>query len=132
MPQMKGYANPGLLISAEELSRTLAHEAGRPLVLDLRPAEAYAAGHIPGAMHLDLFGVSLIDTDPAPLKAFMWMIEHVFAIRGVARVDAGRRLRRAVGHPRGARVLVSRVLRPSVGAACSTAGSAPGRAPVCR
>ena len=28
-------------------------------------------------MHLDLWGVSLIDTDPAPLKAFMWMIEHV-------------------------------------------------------
>jgi thiosulfate/3-mercaptopyruvate sulfurtransferase len=27
--------------------------------------------------------VSLIDTDPAPLKAFMWMIEHLFATRGV-------------------------------------------------
>ena len=46
-------------------------------------ADAYAAGHIPGALHLDLFGVSLIDTDPAPLKAFMWMIEHLFATRGV-------------------------------------------------
>jgi thiosulfate/3-mercaptopyruvate sulfurtransferase len=80
---MKGYANPGLLISAEELSRTLAHQAGRPLILDLRPADAYAAGHIPGAQHLDLFGVSLVDTDPAPLKAFMWMIEHLFATRGV-------------------------------------------------
>ena len=27
--------------------------------------------------------MSLIDTDPAPLKAFMWMIEHVLAIHGV-------------------------------------------------
>jgi thiosulfate/3-mercaptopyruvate sulfurtransferase len=55
----------------------------RPLVLDLRPAEAFAAGHIPGAVHLDLFGLSLIDTDPAPLGAFLWMIEHLLASRGV-------------------------------------------------
>jgi thiosulfate/3-mercaptopyruvate sulfurtransferase len=27
--------------------------------------------------------VSLIDTDPAPLSAFMWMIEHVLAVHGV-------------------------------------------------
>jgi thiosulfate/3-mercaptopyruvate sulfurtransferase len=80
---MKGYANPGLLISADELARALSEAAGRPLVVDLRPPDAYAAGHIPGALHLDLFGVSLIDTDPAPLEAFMWMIEHLFATRGV-------------------------------------------------
>jgi thiosulfate/3-mercaptopyruvate sulfurtransferase len=81
---MKGYANPGLLISGEELSATLAGAAAKqPLILDLRPPDAYAAGHIPGARHLDLFGVSLIDTDPAPLKAFLWMIEHLFATRGV-------------------------------------------------
>jgi thiosulfate/3-mercaptopyruvate sulfurtransferase len=81
---MKGYTNPNLLISAQELARTI--ETGDPddlLILDLRPAEAYAAGHVPGAIHLDLFGLSLIDTDPAPLKAFMWMIEHVLASRGV-------------------------------------------------
>lgn len=57
--------------------------ATRPLILDLRPPEAYTAGHIPGAIHVDLWGVSLIDTDPAPLKAFMWMIEHVLAAHGV-------------------------------------------------
>jgi len=27
--------------------------------------------------------LSLIDTDPAPLKAFMWMIEHLLAARGI-------------------------------------------------
>ena len=81
---MKGYANPHLLVTAGELADLLkTDEAGGPLLLDLRPAEAYAAGHIPGALHLDLFGVSLIDTDPAPLKAFMWMIEHVLAVHGV-------------------------------------------------
>src|SRR5919109_301714 len=81
---MKGYANARLLVSAEELSKTTAGDAAaRPLVLDLRAPEAYTAGHIPGAIHLDLWGVSLIDTDPAPLNAFMWMIEHVLAIHGV-------------------------------------------------
>jgi thiosulfate/3-mercaptopyruvate sulfurtransferase len=81
---MKGYANAHLLVTPPELSGMLAAQgAARPLLLDLRPPDAYAAGHIPGAIHVDLWGVSLIDTDPAPLDAFMWMIEHVLAIHGV-------------------------------------------------
>jgi thiosulfate/3-mercaptopyruvate sulfurtransferase len=81
---MKGYANPQLVLSPQELAPMLEPNAGgRPLLLDLRPPEAFAAGHIPTAIHLDLWGVSLIDTDPAPLKAFMWMIEHVLAVHGV-------------------------------------------------
>jgi thiosulfate/3-mercaptopyruvate sulfurtransferase len=85
---VKGYANPHLLVSAPELAELIdLAEDHRPLILDLRPPEAFAAGHIPGAIHLDLWGVSLIDTDPAPLHAFMWMIEHVLAVHGV---DAGR------------------------------------------
>ena len=39
---------------------------------------------MPGAVHLDLFGISSIDTDPAPLNAFFWIIEHLLASRGVA------------------------------------------------
>ncbi len=82
--RMKGYANPQLVLSPKELAPILeAAAAPRPLLLDLRPPEAYAAGHIPTAIHLDLWGVSLIDTDPAPLKAFMWMIEHVLSVHGV-------------------------------------------------
>jgi thiosulfate/3-mercaptopyruvate sulfurtransferase len=81
---MKGYANPQLLTAPRELAGLIAGSDGpRPLILDLRPPEAYAAGHIPGALHLDLWGFSLPDTDPAPLNAFMWMIEHVLAIHGV-------------------------------------------------
>lgn len=81
----KGYANPQLLISPHGLRRELdgVPAGAAPLLLDLRPAEAFARGHIPGAVHLDLFGVSLSDTDPAPLKAFLWMIEHLLASRGV-------------------------------------------------
>lgn len=80
---MKGYANPELLATPETLSRDL-QSSTPPLVIDLRPPEDFATGHIPGAVHLDLWGVSLIDTDPAPLKAFMWMIDHLFNLRGVS------------------------------------------------
>lgn len=81
---MRSYANAQLLVTPRELAGTLdAGGARRPLVLDLRPPEAYTAGHVPGAIHVDLWGVSLIDTDPAPLKAFMWMIEHVLVAHGV-------------------------------------------------
>ncbi len=71
--------------AAGSLSGPPAAEAPRPrpVVIDLRPAEAFAAGSIPGATHLDLWAVSLNDTDPAPLRAFMWMIVHVFETRGV-------------------------------------------------
>lgn len=79
---MSGYANPELLTSPAVLARRL--DGGEPLLLlDLRPAEAFALGHLPHAIHLDLWGVSLINTDPAPLQAFMWMIEHVLNLRGV-------------------------------------------------
>ena len=79
---MKSYPNGQLLVTAGQLAKEV--EARQPLlILDLRPPEAYTAGHVPGAIHIDLWGVSLIDTDPAPLKAFMWMIEHVLAVHGV-------------------------------------------------
>ena len=80
----KGFPNAHLILTPHDLAHALGQTASpRPLVLDMRPPDAYAAGHVPGAIHLDLWGVSLIDTDPAPLDAFMWMIEHVLAIHGV-------------------------------------------------
>jgi thiosulfate/3-mercaptopyruvate sulfurtransferase len=78
----EGYANPHLLVTPTELAGALG-AADTPLLLDLRPAEAYTAGHLPGAVHLDLFGISLIDSDPAPLRAFLWILEHLLASRGV-------------------------------------------------
>ncbi len=84
----KGYVNPHLLTTPAELAaRIQAPDA--PLIIDLRPAEAWATAHVPGAVHLDIFGVSLIDTDPAPLRAFLWILEHLLATRGV---DADRRV----------------------------------------
>jgi thiosulfate/3-mercaptopyruvate sulfurtransferase len=34
-------------------------------------------------VHFDLFGISLNDTSPKPLAAFMWMMQHLFEQRGV-------------------------------------------------
>lgn len=71
-----------MLITPRELQTEL-QSAQPPMLLDVRPAEEFAAGHIEGALHLDLWGVSLIDTSEAPLRAFMWMIGHLFSLRGV-------------------------------------------------
>jgi thiosulfate/3-mercaptopyruvate sulfurtransferase len=82
----RGYANPELLISAEELAARLGLTGKRIediVLIDLRPTEQFAASHIPGAVHLDLFGVSLVNTDPTPLEAFLWMIAHLLTSRGV-------------------------------------------------
>jgi thiosulfate/3-mercaptopyruvate sulfurtransferase len=77
----KQYTRETLLTTASELQRKL--DAENLCIIDVRPAEDYANGHIPGATHFDLFGLSLIDTSDAPLKAFMFMIHHVLELRGV-------------------------------------------------
>jgi thiosulfate/3-mercaptopyruvate sulfurtransferase len=84
MENLKGYANPQLLVGPRELAGELEDQSRRPTLLDLRPVEQFSQGHLPHAVHLDLFGVSLTDTDPAPLKSFLWMIEHLLATRGVS------------------------------------------------
>ena len=76
------YVNPQLLTTPRDLEAALKADR-KPLVIDVRPAEDFANGHIPSAVHLDLWGLSLIDTDPGPLDAFMWIIDHLFNLRGV-------------------------------------------------
>jgi thiosulfate/3-mercaptopyruvate sulfurtransferase len=61
----------------------LAQALDQTQVVDTRPAEDFAAGRIPGALHLDLWAFSLNNTDPAPLESFLWMIAHVLAARGI-------------------------------------------------
>jgi thiosulfate/3-mercaptopyruvate sulfurtransferase len=72
-----------LLVTPEALSRELAFPK-RPLLIDTRPAENFCEDHLSEAVHLDLFGVSAVDTSPAPLRAFFWIIEHLLASRGVS------------------------------------------------
>jgi thiosulfate/3-mercaptopyruvate sulfurtransferase len=75
------YANPHLLWSVEELKGRLSDP--KLVLMDLRQPEAYANGHIPGARSFDIFGISLIDTRPQPLEAFLWLIEHLIQAKGV-------------------------------------------------
>lgn len=74
---------PAPLTTADELGQAVGR-ADAPLLLDVRPAHEFGRGQLPGAVHLDLWGMSLIDTDPAPLRAFLWIIEHLLALRGVS------------------------------------------------
>ena len=77
----KGYTNPQLLISAEELMRGL--DDGSICLVDVRPTHEYVEGHIPGAIHLDLFAISLSDTSEQVFNAFMWTIAYLFKDRGI-------------------------------------------------
>ena len=79
---MKEYTRETLLTTVAELQSTVG--SSNLCIIDVRPAEDYAKGHIPGATHFDLFGLSLVDTSDAPLKAFMFMIHHVLELRGVS------------------------------------------------
>ena len=82
-------------------------------LIDLRPAEDFAVGHIPGSTHVDIYGVSLNDSAEAPLNSFLAIFRVLFGSRGV-RADrpvviydheSGERAARAVwllavlGHP---------------------------------
>jgi thiosulfate/3-mercaptopyruvate sulfurtransferase len=94
-------------------SRELGTRLGAVTLVDLRPAEEFALGHIEGSKHLDIYGVSLNDSSDAPLKAFLPIFRTLFGARGV-RLDrpvviydheTGERAARAVwllavlGHP---------------------------------
>ncbi len=81
MEAYKGYDNPELVISAEALKGSL--DDGTFCIVDTRPTYEYMRGHIPGALHLDLFGLSLIDTRKETFDAFMWMMAYLFQQRGL-------------------------------------------------
>lgn len=81
MDEDKGYANPQLLVSPKTLIDRLHDES--ICIADTRPTHEYAAGHIPGAIHLDLYSLSLNDTSERPFKAFMWTISYLLRQRGV-------------------------------------------------
>lgn len=72
-----------LLATPAELAERLARGGVR--LLDTRPASQFAGGHLPGAFHLDPFGISLIDSRTEPLRAFEWIMQHLLELRGVTR-----------------------------------------------
>jgi thiosulfate/3-mercaptopyruvate sulfurtransferase len=97
------------LVATDELRERL----GAVTLLDLRPAEDFAVGHIAGSRHVDIYGISLMDTSEAPLAAFLGIFQVLFGARGVSLDrpvvvydhESGERAARAVwmlavlGHP---------------------------------
>lgn len=107
--QVREFPEQRYLISAGRL----AERPDTVTLLDLRPAEDFALGHIPGSSHLDIYGVSLNDSSEAPLNAFLAIFRVLFGARGVSADrpvviydhESGERAARAVwllavlGHP---------------------------------
>ena len=103
------FPNRKYLINARELGEQL----GAVTLIDLRPAEDFALGHIESSRHLDIYGISLNDSSDAPLNAFLSIFQTLFGTRGVSQDkpvviydhETGERAARAVwllavlGHP---------------------------------
>ena len=106
---VSNFPDQKYLINARELGGQL----GAATVIDLRPAEDFALGHIEGSKHLDIYGVSLNDSSDATLNTFLSIIRALFGSRGVSLEkpvviydhETGERAARAVwllavlGHP---------------------------------
>lgn len=78
----KGYANPDLLWSPTQLQARLGDPNLR--IIDTRPGERFAMGHIPGARHFDVYGINCDDTNEAPLQSFLRMWAFLLGNRGVS------------------------------------------------
>ena len=103
------FPNSRYLITAPELASRLSDIT----LIDLRPAEDFAVGHIAGSTHVDIYGVSLNDSSEAPLNSFLAIVRVLFGSRGVLADrpvviydhESGERAARAVwllavlGHP---------------------------------
>jgi thiosulfate/3-mercaptopyruvate sulfurtransferase len=80
----KDFVNPNLVWTPKQLRDRIGDRMGDDLVIiDTRPAPDFCAGHIEGAAHFDLYGLSLNDTRPEPLAAFIWTVAYLMEIRGV-------------------------------------------------
>ncbi len=77
---MDDFPDQKYLINCRELGERL----GDVTLIDVRPAEDFAVGHIEGARHLDIYGVSLNDSSDAPLNAFLSIFQSLFGSRGVS------------------------------------------------
>ncbi len=76
------FAYPDLLWTPEDLAVRLNDPVVK--VVDVRPGERYAMGHIPGARHYAIYAVNCDDTDEAPLASFVRMWAFLLGNRGVS------------------------------------------------
>jgi thiosulfate/3-mercaptopyruvate sulfurtransferase len=78
----KGYENPDLIWSPAQLKERLGDPNLR--IIDTRPGERFAMGHIPGARHFNVYGINCDDSSEAPLHSFLRMWAFLLGNRGVS------------------------------------------------
>lgn len=83
MAEEERFPNAGLLWRPEELASRLEEQS--LVVLDLRPAHELMSGVIPGAVHLDLYGLGHTHTGAECFEEFINMMRSLFALRGINR-----------------------------------------------
>jgi thiosulfate/3-mercaptopyruvate sulfurtransferase len=77
--------NIDMLIQPEALHARLGEPGLR--ILDVRPGERFAMGHLPGARHFSVYGINTYDTDEAPLASFTRMWAFQLSLRGLSAND---------------------------------------------
>jgi thiosulfate/3-mercaptopyruvate sulfurtransferase len=65
----------------------LAAHRDEVIVVDVRPADRYDAGHIPGSRHLDLYPMQILDSDPGLIARWVETIQAAFSKIGVRNGD---------------------------------------------
>jgi rhodanese-related sulfurtransferase len=78
---IKGYLDARHLIDCAALSAF----RDDVTILDWRPADDYVPGRIEVSKHLDLYQISLTNSAPGPLEAFLSMFPGLFGSRVVSR-----------------------------------------------
>ncbi len=78
----KGYENPDLLWTPAQLHGRMDDPNLR--IIDTRPGERFAMGHIPGARHFNVYRIDCDDSDEAPLQSFLRMWALLLSLRGVS------------------------------------------------
>jgi thiosulfate/3-mercaptopyruvate sulfurtransferase len=82
MAAENGFPNGHLLWSAKQLHERLGDE--RLALLDVRPSHEIMAGIIPGAAHLDLYGLGLTRTTPELFEEWVHLMRSLLGLRGIS------------------------------------------------
>ncbi len=78
-----------VLMQADKLEGVLARPDRPVLLVDCRSFAEYSAGHIPGAVNLDLFAFHWFDTTPAGMSAFADQAAQLLSFAGIGHPTAG-------------------------------------------
>ena len=81
MSELSEFPNADLLWSPGQLQQRLGDE--NLVIVDVRSTHEVMSGIIPGAAHLDLYGMGLTDTTPEMFDQFIHLMRSQLGLRGV-------------------------------------------------